>query len=135
MKAWESETVINFSQENFIPRVLSTTRQEALGKIPEVRSGCASILFAFCFCLCLFLFPLFPFVSFSLFCFGFGFFRFFVYLSQTQLPIISPPSTSAQIVSSVPHHLSTPSLPILASRMPRAQMHHSTPNGGAYSML
>jgi hypothetical protein len=51
------------------------------------------------------------------------------------LATINPTSTFAQMVSSSLHHLPTPSLPILASRMSFAQTQLSNPTGGPYSML
>jgi hypothetical protein len=85
----------------------------------------------------LFAFPSFIFVCFSssCFCLLLFFIRFLVFLPQTHLGTINPTPPSAQIMSSSPHHRLTPSLPILTFWMSFAQIHHSNPIGGAYSML
>jgi hypothetical protein len=120
MKASDIETVISSSQQNITPRFLSTTRHETLGKIHEAVSSDSSVLFAFHF----FVFVCLFFVL-----------SFFCSVSRTHLGTINGTPPSAQTESFSLHHLSTPSSPILSSRVLCAQIHHSNPTGDAHSML
>jgi hypothetical protein len=85
--------------------------------------------FLFVRLLFLFFFHFFVSVYFSFFCFHLFSFAFVCFCSfifiQTRLATINVIHSSIQIASSSPHHLSTPSGPILRSRMSFAQMHRS----------